>query len=270
MPASQDWLDHFHPFSTLHLAAAAVCIAAMAILVATGLRLRTTPAEHRFRRAWGWSILVFQLIAGVWWLLPANFEAQRSIPLNMCRLVAFVAAAAMLAPDAAPWRRWLRATLYFWGLGLCTQALITPVFPEGPRHFLFWVFWIGHTQIVGSALYDLIVLRYRPRAADFVFICVANAAYLAVVIPLNAYYNLNYGGLGPTLFDAPNLARRLGPWPWRPLWIALIAWAWMTLLWRVWVFAGRFAKTREAQPTRTVDESAARDPLMTSDAQRTA
>lgn len=229
-------MEHFRPFSAVHLAAAAVSIGSMAVLVSVGRLLKRSGREYVFRRAWAVSILVFQTIVAVWWVLPANFEAQRSIPLNMCRLVAFIAGVALLAQDRA---RCSRALLYFWGLGLCTQAIITPVFPEGPAHALFWIFWIGHTQIVGSSLYDLIVLRYRPSTRDFVFTCGANLVYLAAVVPLNAAYRLNYGGLGPVLFDAPNLARRLGPWPWRPVWITAIAWGWMALLWVAWRVPGR-------------------------------
>jgi hypothetical integral membrane protein (TIGR02206 family) len=220
--------DHFRPFSTLHLIAVAVALLFMAALVATGLVLRASGREPRFARAWAWSILTFQLAAGIWWLLPANYEPQRSIPLNLCRLVTFIAAAAFLLPY-----RWLRTLLFFWGLGLCTQALITPVFPEGPAYPVFWIFWIGHTQIVGSALYDLIVRRYRPGTRDFIFGLGSSIAYTLIIFKIDASTGLNYAGLGPTTFDAPNIAKRLGRWPRRVLWISLIAAAWLTLLWRI-------------------------------------
>jgi hypothetical integral membrane protein (TIGR02206 family) len=221
-------MNEFRPFSWVHIAAILISLAAMAALIAAGLRARRSNSEPRFRALWGWSILLFQVIAGLWWLLPPNFEPQRSIPLNLCRLATFIAALAMLTP----WR-WPRTLLYFWGLGLCTQALITPVFPEGPTRAVFWIFWIGHTQIVGSALYDLIVRRYRPTTRDFAIGLSAAVAYTAIAFAIDAATGLNYAGLGPTTFDAPNLARRLGPWPLRVLWISLIAAAWLTVLWRI-------------------------------------
>jgi hypothetical integral membrane protein (TIGR02206 family) len=220
--------DHFRPFSTLHLIAVAIALFFMAALVVTGLALRASGREPRFARAWAWSILIFQLAAGIWWLLPANYEPQRSIPLNLCRLVTFVAAAALLLHY-----RWLRTLLFFWGLGLCTQAFITPVFPEGPAYPVFWVFWIGHTQIVGSALYDLIVRRYRPNKHDFTVGLASAVAYTLAIFGIDAATGLNYAGLGPTTFDAPNIAKRLGPWPLRVLWISLMATGWLTLLWLI-------------------------------------
>jgi hypothetical integral membrane protein (TIGR02206 family) len=253
VPAPDPW-THFAPFSPTHAAAVAASATLMAALVIAGLRRRGAAREERFRRTWGWSILLFQLAAGVWWLFPANFTPDRSIPLNMCRLVAFIAAAAMLTP----WR-WPQALLYFWGLALCPQALITPVFPEGPAYPVFWIFWIGHTQIVGSALYDLIVLRYRPSTRDFALTCLASLAYALIVIPLDAAYTLNYGGLGPVLFDAPNLARRLGPWPWRPIWIILIGYAWMTLFWVIWLAPER-RRRRATPPPATLRPSTAQPP----------
>jgi hypothetical integral membrane protein (TIGR02206 family) len=245
--------DTFRPFSLLHVVALLTSLGAMAALVAAGLRLRPGEGEARLTRAWAWSMILFQIAASAWWLLPSNYSPERSIPLNLCRLAAFIAPLALLTPPL-PWR-WPRALLYFWGLGLCTQALITPVFPEGPAHTVFWIFWIGHTQIVGSALYDLIVRRYRPTARDLATAVLVAVLYTAVAFLVNLVWGRNYGGLGRTLFDAPNLARRLGPWPWRVLWISLIAAAWMALLHVIWLRRPTFqapAPPRPSTPPRSM------------------
>lgn len=238
-----DLPDTFRPFTTLHAITLVICLAVIAAICLLGRRGRGTPRQARLDRALGRSILLSQALIGVWWLLPGSlnleggFNPERSVPLNMCRLGAFIAAAALLLPD--PPHRWARALLYFWGLGLSSQAFITPVFPEGPARPVFWVFWLGHTQIVGAAIYDLVVRRYRPTGRDCALAVALGCLYAIVVFIVNWAAGTNYAGLGNATFELPNLAQHLGPWPWRPLWIALIGAAWLVILWKAWPLARR-------------------------------
>lgn len=232
----------FRPFSVLHGVTVAVCALLIAVACMLGRRWRGGAQGRRLalERWWGWSIVATQLGIAVWWLLPGHlnlegaFNAERAVPLNLCRLVVLPAAVAMLCAA-----RWSRAILYFWGLGLSTQAFVTPVFPEGPAFAVFWVFWLGHVQIVGTAVYDVVVRGFRPTSRDFRFAAALGVVYAGVVIAVNAWWRTNYGGLGPTTFALPNLARHLGDWPWRPGWIVLIALVWFVVLWRVWSWAAR-------------------------------
>lgn len=236
--------DRFHPFSTLHAICVGLCLLAIAGACVIGWRYPRR--ERSFARAWAWSIVVSQVLFNIWWLWPDGAYEERDIPLNMCRLAVVPAALALLLPD--PPHRWPRALLYFWGLGLCTQALVTPVFPEGPTHAAFWVFWIGHLQIVGSAVYDVVVRRFRPTGRDFLIGAGLGVVYAVAMFFINWRFKTNYGGLGPTVFDAPNMARALGPWPLRPLSIVLIAIAWMALLWRIWAMSARLRRLVTSPP----------------------
>jgi hypothetical integral membrane protein (TIGR02206 family) len=235
--------SEFAPFTPLHVVVAGVCIAAMAGACVLGLRWRGTRREHRYRLWWCVFVLAWQGAHIVWWLLPTNFDPAVSWPLQLCDVVAIVAPLALLTRD-----RRLRAVLYFWAIGLSTQAFFTPLLDHGPAHARFWFFWVGHTQIVGSAVYDVVVLGFRPRWRDYVTGTWANLAYFAVVMPVNLVFDLNYGYLGDHLPEGRTLLHDMPDWPWRLLVIAAIVQSVMAVLWLVWPLAARIRGTAPREP----------------------
>jgi hypothetical integral membrane protein (TIGR02206 family) len=166
-----------------------------------------------------------------------------SLPLQLCDLAALVAAGAMITD----WRP-LRALLYFWGIGLSTQAFISPIIQAGPNSLRFWMFFVSHTMIVGSAIYDLIVRGYRPRGRDALLAMGVTAAYSLSMFLLDIYLSravgvqINYGFVGNTTPDNPTIMNKLGPWPLRVLILALIVIAGFTMLWAVWPLSRRLTR----------------------------
>ncbi len=222
-------LSTFEPFTPLHYATAGALCVAMGCASLLGRKWKDTTRERTFRRAWAWSIIVWQLMSVAYWARPSHFNLEESLPLQLCDVAAWIAPFALLTQ-----RRWLRAVLYFWAIGLSTQAFFTPVLSEGIAHPKYWFFWIGHTQIVGSAIYDVVALGFRPKFKDFLLGVLANMALFAVVMPLNLAFGLNYGFVGDVEPDQPTLISKLGPWPRRILWIVLLVHTIMLALWLVW------------------------------------
>ena len=135
-----------------------------------------------------------------------------------------------------------RALLYFWGLGLSTQGFITPVNEHGPESGEFWMHWLNHGAIIGAALYDLVVLRFRPHWRDWRTAVVLGIVYVACVFVLNIISGWNYGYVGATKPDVRTIVDFLGPWPLRVIWIVLIAIFAMMLLMLPWEIARRIAR----------------------------
>lgn len=235
-PAISSWLDEFVPFSLFHLATVAAFGAAMLASCTLGRCWRNSSKEARFRHAWGWAILAFQVYVTIWYFLPSQYELGRSLPLQLCDLAAFVAAFAMLTQ-----KRWLRTLLYFWGIGLSTQAFFTPVLRSGLAHTHYWLFWIGHTAIVGSAIYDVVVRRYRPTLPDLRFVLLVSVVYIAAILALDVALDVNYAYVGKTKPLNPTLIDKLGPWPGRVGILALIVIADYVLLWAVWPISRRLS-----------------------------
>lgn len=131
--------------------------------------------------------------------------------------------------------------VYFWGLGLTTQGFFTPVLEAGPGQVEYWLFWSNHTIVVGLALYRVIVNGYRPGAADLLAAIGLTAVWMAVVLPINILFDLNYGYLGryPPNPNVTTLVEYLGPWPVRLVWMSLLVIVMFVLLWLPWGIARR-------------------------------
>lgn len=223
----------FQPGSPTHLVTATVCVFAMVAALVMGKRLLPTPArERRFRDAWAWGTLAFQLAAVGWWLSPDRRDWSVSLPLQLCDLAGFVAPVALLTG-----RRWARILLYFWGLGLSTQAFITPTLAVGPSHTHFWVFWMAHIAIVGSALYEVVVLGFRPSAKDLGKALAMTWSYIILIAVFDWITGFNYAFVGPGEAPAGTLVAALGPWPWRVLVMMLMGSCVFAVLWGVWPLA---------------------------------
>ncbi len=231
--AAPSWSEAFSPFGLFHagvLVVGAICITAPVIL---GLRWRGpgvvgrdndghTPLKSREEtlRAWvGWLTLITQALMLIYYIRPSRFVLAESLPLHICDLAGWIGGAALVTQ-----RRWLRTLGFYWGFGLCTQAFFTPIVTQGFGHIKFWLYWINHVQIVGCAVYDLVVLRYRPAWRDCFSAAWRTFVYaIVLMMPFNWWLGTNYAYSGPSQPDSTTILDALGPWPLRVVWIILLA-----------------------------------------------
>lgn len=228
-----------------HAAVVMTCAAVGLSIIHAGRVTRGTAAEKRLRRAWAWLIVFSQVIIVSYWLLPGKYDLQRSLPLHICDLAPWAAAAALLTN-----LRWARTMTYFWGIGLCTQAFVTPVIEEGWTHGAFWYFWIQHTQIVATAGYLLVVDRYRPTWYDFAVGTGTSVLYVLAMLAFNEVMNTNYGYVGRSSPEARTIVDSLGSWPIRVLWMSLLVTGVFALLTLVWRAPARPSDTSAADADR--------------------
>ena len=219
-------MDVFNPGSLQHAVTVSACMLFIAVLAWTARRLWTAaPAtERRLRIGWTGFVVVFQIYNQLRWFLPENFTLRGSLPLHVCDLTVVLAPFALLTNN-----RTLRALVYFWGIGLSINAFLFPILPEGPARIEFWLFWIGHTQVVASAAY-LVGIGFRPRFHDVLVATAAIAVYNVLITAVNVAFDLDYGYTGP---DSATLAD-LGPWPHRLLVLWLLEFGVFVLLWLPW------------------------------------
>lgn len=208
----------FHQFSMMHGLVVVVCFGTMALACWAGLHWRGTTLEKRGRMATGIAALVLLVVYNWIYLAPGRFNVYYSLPLHVCDIAGWIAAFALIFE-----KRWLKTTVYYFGLVLSSQAFIQPVLVDGPAYATFWCFWGLHLLIVGVGVYAVAALNYRPTWRDFWWAILAMMLYTAVMMPANAYWGLNYGYIGPSKPDRPTLIDVLGPWPLRVLWMALMA-----------------------------------------------
>jgi len=155
------------------------------------------------------------------------------LPLHICDLGGLIGPFALLTRN-----RLLRATLYFWTFALTLQAFIQPALTDGPATSVFWFFFAAHSIVLACALYDLLVLGYRPLWADLPRVYGFSAVYVAGVVAVNAWLGANYAYLGdpaPPL-KIPPFIDALGPWPLRAvivLALAAVSFPLLVLPWKV-------------------------------------
>ncbi len=198
-------------------------------MITWGLRHQGTQLQLSVEKGLAKLYLLLWIVVHSWWLLPAHFDPAHSLPLHICDLVGLV------LPLALIWRkRSLIALLYFWGIGFSLQGLLTPDLHMGLFNPLFWLFWLHHATIVGTAIYMVIVHRFQPTRRDYRWAIKAGLLYVACIFPINAIFGFNYGYLGNQHPGQPSLIDWLGPWPWRVGIMVGLAWVGMTLLFIPW------------------------------------
>jgi hypothetical integral membrane protein (TIGR02206 family) len=205
-------MDTFVPYGGLHAAALVICAAAIATPAGIG-RVLDPKREPILRNGLATLAVLYWFAYNIWWNWH-GLDPRTGLPLQLCDVNGLLAPLALVSG----WRV-ARATLYFWTAALTVQAFIQPSLTAGPALPVFWAFWIAHSLIVACAIYDLVVLRYRPSWSDLGRALVLSAAYIAVVVPVNYWFGANYGFIGnpAALADVPPFVRALGPWPQRAI-----------------------------------------------------
>jgi hypothetical integral membrane protein (TIGR02206 family) len=235
----------FQPFSLTH-GAVVIAFAAMTLAL-TGLRRRwrrtSAPRAVQLDRIVALAAAVAAVFTVGWPMMPRRFDLTWSLPLHVCDLAALTAPLALTTSRRLP-----RTLLYFWGLGLSSQGFCTPDLRDGPGKIEFWVFWLNHFAVVGSAIYDLAGRGYRPTWRDYRSSVTAGIVYLAVVVPLDVALKLNYGYVGPALPGQPTIVDVLGPWPWRVLVMSALTAAFMALMTAPWQLAQRAPAPQSPYP----------------------
>jgi hypothetical integral membrane protein (TIGR02206 family) len=211
MDSPAGW-HHFVPYGELHALALAVCIPLIALPALIG-RLLSPPAERNLRRTLAGVAIAYWFAYVIWWNW-SGLDWREGLPLQICDLNGLLAPFALLIG-----RRWMRATVYFWTAALTLQAFIQPALTAGPASLVFWAFWCAHTLIVACALYDLVVLRFRPDWQDFAIAVAISVLYVAIVFPINLWLGGDYGFVGNPAPDiaVPPFVLALGPWPQRAM-----------------------------------------------------
>ena len=221
----------FEPYGASHAAAAVIGVVGAVGVVVLARRVRGRPVEERVRRGFAMLIPVFTVPLQVRQWLPGEFDLATSIPLQICDLSWIVAVHALWTRD-----RRSSALLYYWGLTLTVQAVVTPTlskdFPD-PEYVMFWGM---HLLTIWAALFLTFGLDLRPDWRGYRFTVVCTLVWVAVVMAFNAVAGTNYGYLARKP-DVSSLLDAFGPWP---LYVVveaavlLAGWALITWPWVRW------------------------------------
>ena len=106
---------------------------------------------------------------------------------------------------------------------------------------MFWAFWAAHTIIAACAVYDIVVLGFRPGWSDLGRAVAVSAVYVAVVVPINLGLGANYGYVGNPADskEIPPFVDALGPWPLRAIILVALAPLGFVVVLLPWLIARR-------------------------------
>jgi hypothetical integral membrane protein (TIGR02206 family) len=237
MPTTTQAADPLGPFPAFgagHMVMLALLAFATAIACAAGVRWRDTAGLRGAERLVGAVMLAIYTATQIYWLYPANFRLEVSLPIHMCDMTGLIAPLVLLTRV-----RTFRTLLYFWGIGLSIHGVLTPVLDHGPNHVTFYLYWLVHGSIIGTAIYDLVARRYRPTLRDCVLAIGWGAVWLTSVLVVDLIYGLNYGYVGNVTPDGPTAIDALGPWPGRVYKMIVGVLALFFGMWLPWAIAGR-------------------------------
>lgn len=242
-------LGPFRQFSTLHLAVVTLLVLGISAVCAAGVRLRAGPEgerrEARFRRTIACVMVAWMVMETSFYLFARPWDPAVSLPLHFCDVGAWLAPIMLLSRV-----RVLRAILYYWTCAFTIQAYVTPTLEEGPTQWRFYLFWMSHTWIIGAAVYDFVVLRFRPTWGDWVRATSLTFGFvLFLIFAVNIPFGLNYGFLGQSKPERPTIIDSLGPYPERVYLMcgaSIAAFAVLTAIWPANWPRGRARSTEAA------------------------
>jgi hypothetical integral membrane protein (TIGR02206 family) len=192
-------VEHLVPLAILVVAIVLLCVAA-----------RRAPGRwiDAIAAIMALTIVVAELSWQPYVLVNHAWSVGASLPVQLCDVGGFVAAAALL------WRQLLLVEIaYFWGLGGTLQALLTPDLRDHFPSFPYLQFYVTHDLVIVAALFLVIGLGLQPRAAAVRRIFLLTVAFAALV----GLIDLATGGNYMYLRQVPasgSLLNLMGPWPW--------------------------------------------------------
>jgi hypothetical integral membrane protein (TIGR02206 family) len=227
----------FSAYSPSHLTVLAVFAIGSAALVWIGRRQTESQARFLGRGLGALTLAIFG-VALVYKLIEPDIA--HSVPLQLCDLAELTAAYALWSQ-----RKWASTLVYYWGLPLSSQALITPDLhaPDFPSHD-FVTFFTLHLLVVWAAIYLTWGYGMRPNWQSYRSAVIVTLAWGAFTFVFNAVAGSDYGFLNRKPLNA-SLLSLLGPWPFYVLVEIVIVsavWALMTWPWE---------RERRAQPSRS-------------------
>ncbi len=190
----------FVRYGTAHWIALLFTIALSAAMVVLG-RKQAGASTGEFQLFRGY-VIVTILSSQLYKLI-----VKGALPLEMCDLTGWIAIAALLTRH-----RMALALLYYWGLVLTPQALLTPALEAGFPTTRFLLFFSSHAAIVAAAAYVTWGLRTRTNWRLFAQAWMVAISIAPIMMVLNRCLGTNYMFVNAKPATS-SLLDVLGPWP---------------------------------------------------------
>ena len=183
--------NSFKLFGPDHLAVLALTFAlACALILMARYHDEEHPLVKRSVQLLAWTLLLAFPLKFAAYYLTGTPTQNNSLPMHLCNWAAIIGGIALLTK-----RQLLCELLYFWGLVVTLQAVITPNLPFSSPHPIFFTFFITHSGVVLAALVVAFGLRRPPRRGGVWRAFLWLQVYLVAAVIVNSLTKSNYGFL---------------------------------------------------------------------------
>lgn len=245
----------FVPWSGLHVATIAVCLAAIAAFGVASFR----GGEAFVRRAAPWYTALAlgnEIAWQFYWFFSGSWSIHDNLYTHMCGIAVLLVPVAM-AMEPGKARDRLSELLYFWGVGGAIQALIFPdIGAHGFPTYRFFTFFLSHTLIIAGSLSLATSRIAKITIGSFLrMLLISNLIMIPIwfwdrLISLAPPYSIaNYFLLGyawPPGSVVDLFAATFGPSPWYILGFELMGLGVFGLLWVPWAVGRRLTIRKSA------------------------
>ena len=229
----------FAAYDTSHQTAIGILIVGIGLLIWVGRRFRLTDPGDRLGKALSLVTLALTVPLQILYFTPSYWDLQKTLPLQLCDLASFVAIYALWTH-----KRWAVGLVYYWGLTLTTQAIITPDLATAFPDPVFLLYWGMHLIIVWAAVYLVWGRGVTPNWHTYRVAVAATATWAVTIYAFNVVVGTNYGYLNAKP-KAASILDVLGDWPGYVLAeIAIIIAVWALATWPWTVRSGTSASRR--------------------------
>jgi hypothetical integral membrane protein (TIGR02206 family) len=109
-----------------------------------------------------------EIIYRLYWVKLSAWSPSNALMLQMCGLALLMIPFALFIWQPKL-RLYLTEIIFFWGLGGCVQALLTPdIGPHGFPEFKFFAFFISHGFIIVTALFLISAYNIRITISSYI------------------------------------------------------------------------------------------------------
>lgn len=158
-----------------------------------------------------------EIIFRLWDCFYQDFRFESLFSLHLCSIAIFLCIILLIK-----YNEFMFETLYFWGLGGATQALLTPdISIYGFPHFRFFQVFLSHGLIIATIIYFIFIEDKKIRKGSLKRVLITTNIYAIFVFFVNSLFKTNYLFINHKPYT-PSLIDLLGPWPFYIIWLELI------------------------------------------------
>lgn len=178
----------FPTASVKHWTIMAFVLIGLEFIIKCRIKFKNSKYEKVFKILMIFMLSIQQIILYLWYELSGYFTIHESLPLYNCRLAIIFTIFAFITN-----KDFYKNICCYWGVTGSFLALIFPALdPFQFPHFTGISFFVGHTLLLWSAIYFLVVDKHKINKKSLGSVLIFTNIYHGIILIFNGFTNSNY------------------------------------------------------------------------------